>query len=1108
MNLGSRTRLVVSCSASERLRVATDWIEVNPLDAEVLLVASSAEAGDDLVRAVTSASQARFGLARTTLDRLAVRLAAPLLARSGRTPASRFSLVAIAARATHLLHTSGRLDYFGPVARRPGLPEAITRSIEELRMNEVSPDLVRQLPRSGPDLAAFAECIDRELREARLADRAAVFESAIEAIGLRQPSPVGSRVLLLDLKVTTKREVDLLAALVGPAPAALATAPVGDIRSISMLREILNCDGELLEAQESNSLARLKRHLFEDTSPPPGKMDSSVSLESWPGEARECVEIARAIQAEAARGMAFDRMAVFLRSAAEYRPHLEEAFRRAAIPAYFARGTTRPDPAGRALLALLACAAEKFSARRFAEYVSLSQVPDQPAGREQIWAPPEHDLMPVPEAGVEQREPDVTGGQYLLPFGDASSEPPERDAASLLSDPEAAQSIDGGLRAPWRWERLLVEAAVIGGRDRWARRLSGLQEELRLKRKEVSDEEEARAALLDRDLGDLGHLRDFALPLIDRLAALPDHASWGEWLNCLRDLAASSLRDPENVVATLAELEPASLVGPIDLDEVRLVLEPRLRELSVPPPRRRYGAVFVAPAEAGRGLTFDLVFIPGLAEKLFPRKITEDPVLPDAQREQLASAALVTQRDRVDGERLSLRLATGAASSRVLLSYPRVDMEQARPRVPSFYGLEAVRAIEGLLPGFDTLAKSAEKGSTGRLGWPAPERPEDAIDEAEYDLALLSPLLHVDETANAGTATYLLSANPHLGRSMRARARRWIRRWTPADGLVDPDDVAREALAPHQIAARSFSPTALQNFSICPYRFFLQAIHRLEPREDPIAIEIIDPLTRGSLFHDCQFEILTRMKADGLLPLEPAGLERARQIVEDAVTGEARRYEDKLAPAIPRVWEDGINSIRADLREWLRRMADEPDGWVPDRFELSFGIRDRDRAHADPASVTDSVTISGGLHLRGSIDLVEKRTEGVLRATDHKTGKARAKPGVIFGGGAVLQPVLYGLACETMLGNPVKAGRLYYCTLDGGFEERLVPLDNYAREGAGQVVEIIGRALSEGFFPAYPDKGACKWCDYRLVCGPFEEARTRRKPKDRLDGLITLRNMP
>jgi hypothetical protein len=73
-------------------------------------------------------------------------------------------------------------------------------------------------------------------------------------------------------------------------------------------------------------------------------------------------------------------MAVFLHSAGEYRRHLEEAFRRADIEAYFAQGTTSPDPAGRALICLLQCAAEKLSARRFAEYISFAQVPDPDPG--------------------------------------------------------------------------------------------------------------------------------------------------------------------------------------------------------------------------------------------------------------------------------------------------------------------------------------------------------------------------------------------------------------------------------------------------------------------------------------------------------------------------------------------------------------------------------------------------------------------------------------------------------------------------------------------------------------------------------------------------------
>jgi RecB family exonuclease len=1076
--LSRTTRLVTGADAPARLAAAAAWLDARPRDAEVLVVGPSWEACDDLVRGATRAKGAHFGTLRLTLDRLAIRLATPALARARRTPGTALSLAAVAARAVHLLRAGDKLPYFKPVADRPGFPLAIARTLAELRMNQVPPAVLATLGAAGRDLSVLAARVGEEIAEAGLADRALVFETATAAVtAAGPPHPAGLPLLLLDLPVTSACEVALLAALARSAPDVLATAPAGDDGSRERLAAALGCIASPLEAPRRDaSLAALKSHLFDLGEPPPAALDQSVTLASWPGEARECVEIARGVQAEAARGVPFDRMAVFLRSPGEYRPHLEEAFRRAAIPVFFARGTTRPDPAGRALLALLACKAERLSARRFAEYVSLAQVPD-PDAPAVPWTPPEDDLLPLPPV-LEPRGDDDRG--------------------------------DATTRAPWRWEKLLVEASVIGGKERWRKRLDGLEQELRLRRAALSDEEEeTRGAALARQLADLEYLRGFALPLVEQLDALPPQASWGEWLTHLRALAAAALRDPEGVLATLAELEPMAPVRPIDLDEVQLVLRPRLRELTVPPRRRRYGAVLVAPAEAARGLAFDVVFVPGLAEKLFPRKIVEDPILLDAHRRALDAPGLVTQPVRVAAERLALRLAVGAARTRVVLSWPRVDVEQARARVPSFYGLEALRAASGRLPGFDELEKrdGAETGAA-RLGWPAPARPEDAIDEAEYDLALLGGLAGADPATTDGSARYLLDANVHLGRALRVRGRRWLRRWTPADGLVDPDDLARAALAAHQLPARAFSPTGLQHFAACPYRFFLQALMRLQPRDEPVAIEALDPLTRGALFHEVQFAVLTELRAASLLPVRPATLDAARAAVDGALDTVAARWADKLWPAIERVWKDGIDGMRADLREWLRRAADTDDGWVPWRFELSFGLADRDRPQADPASVDDPVPVIGDLTLRGSVDLVERRAPGVLRATDHKTGKARPRPGVIVGGGAVLQPALYALACERLLAEPVEAGRLYYCTADGGYEERIVPLDAETRRLTSEVVEIVGRALATGFLPALPMRDACHYCDYRPVCGPHEVARTARKPRERCRDIDRLRSLP
>jgi ATP-dependent helicase/nuclease subunit B len=526
----------------------------------------------------------------------------------------------------------------------------------------------------------------------------------------------------------------------------------------------------------------------------------------------------------------------------------------------------------------------------------------------------------------------------------------------------------------------------------------------------------------------------------------------------------------------------------------------------VPPPRRRYGAVLIAPAAALRGLELDVVFVPGLAENLFPAKIVEDPILLDGARERLAGDRLVRQPDRIDRERLALRIAVGAARRRVHLSYPRVDVEKARPRVPSFYALEALRAAEGRLPGFDELRRRAETGTT-RLGWPAPEQPEDAIDDAEYDLSVLGGLRDAPATEAAGAAHYLLE-NPFLARALRARGRRWLKRWTSADGIVDPDDLTLEALQRHRMGARSFSPTALENFAACPYRFLLQAVHRLQPREDAEALETIDPLTRGALFHEVQFEVLTALRDGGHLPLDAGALEKAYELLDQAVERVGAAYEERLAPAIPRVWTDGLHAIRADLREWLRRAADEARGWVPHVFELSFGLADRRRATADRSSVPDPVRILDDVLLRGSIDLVERRGDGVLRVTDHKTGKARAPEGAIVGGGQVLQPVLYALVAEAVTGAPVESGRLYYCTADGDFTERVIPLDDVSREHARTAAGVIGSALSQGFLPAAPARDACRWCDYRIVCGPNEESRTARKPQDRLADLERLRSLP
>ena len=207
------------------------------------------------------------------------------------------------------------------------------------------------------------------------------------------------------------------------------------------------------------------------------------------------------------------------------------------------------------------------------------------------------------------------------------------------------------------------------------------------------------------------------------------------------------------------------------------------------------------------------------------------------------------------------------------------------------------------------------------------------------------------------------------------------------------------------------------------------------------------------------------------------------------------------------MWEDGIAAVRADLREWLRRSAEDPGDLAPFGFEVSFGLPHR-RDQDDVLSREDPAALDCGIRLRGSIDLVEKSPGGTVRATDHKTGKVRVKKGEIVAGGKALQPVLYALAAEKIFPDAtVESGRLYYCTAAGGFEDRIVPLDPAARESARVIAEVIGGALEEGFLPAAPGERECRWCDYAQLCGPWEEARTGRKPERRGEGLRRIRGL-
>lgn len=1109
MDSGPDSLLFVHSSAAARLAAAEAFVLRHAEAAQtVLVIGASRAAADELVARAALARGGFVGVSRAGIGELATRLALPHLAAKGLLPTLALGDEAVAARATFESVASGDLRYFEPVAGLPGFPRALGRTLAEIRMAGLGPGGLRG-DEAVADLARLLDHANDERRRAGAVDYAELLATAADAAG-RPGSPVrDAHVLLLDVSASSAAEARLVEALAASARSFLATIPAGDARTRLALQSMAVASAEPAAAP-AGALQHLQRFLFSPEAPPAGAEDESVVIFSAPGEGREAVEVARRILEEAARGVPFDEMAVLLRAPQTYLSLFEHALDRAGVPAWYHRGTRRPDPAGRALLALIACAEEGLSARRFAEYVSLGQVPpgaDGPA------APKLATDASRAEAGSWSPALDETV-DAIVPARDRVDEvQPEEERRAQAARGETAREVAGTLRAPWRWEHLIVEAAVIGGIDRWRRRLSGLECDYaaRLREVESEDPQSSRTRALRRDTEQLRALQAFALPVLGEMAAWPGEQRWGDWLHALTTLAPAVLAQPARVLRVLQELAPLSAIGPVTLREVREVLAPRLSTLTHEPPRRRFGRVFVGTPHAARGRAFRVVFVPGLAERIFPQRIREDALLLDHRREGLGEV-LARQPERAADERLQLLLAAGAARDRLYISYPRLELNESRPRVPSFYVLDIVRAIEGVIPSASRVAERAYRAGGSRLAWPAPDEASRAIDVFEHDLSTIGALLASrDPLAVKGRARYLYELSPDLQRSLTTRWMRWHRRqWDTADGLVRtmPDTTA-PALARQRLGARPYSLTALQRFAACPYQFVLAAIYRLAPLEAPAPLQKLDPLTRGDLFHRMQAHALRKLQSMHLLPLSTETLPRARKLLEWSVTEVEKAAHDDLAPAIERVWRDEMAAMSRDLKIWLEGLAAEGAEWTPERFELAFGLDNR--GDRDPASSPEPARVDGRFLLRGSIDMVERhRQTGMLRVTDHKTGKNRTEAGTtIVAGGRVLQPVIYGLALEAMSPeHRVYSGRLSFCTTAGGFSQHEIPLLDTARRIALQVLEIVDRSVEHGLLAARPDREACAWCDFTAVCGRDEERRTRRKDPTRFADLDALRGLP
>ena len=619
--------IATSSRAAARLERAREWLCARARGEHVLVVAATQDGAAEMVRDATRLAGAAFGWQRFTLGRLAAVIAAETLAARGLSPLSALGVEAVCARVVQRMR--GRLGRFEPIAGQPGLPRALSRSLQELRLAGARP---------GGSLGALLAAYEAELDEARLADRAGVFRLALEAESPLFALPA----LLVDLPLRAALEERLVGRLCAEVLAVAARRRRAHLAGARRGRGgARGAAGQLARARAAAALRRRRRGASA------ARRRRAAALGAW----REAASAWRSRGCSCARRSAACPSTAWRCCCA--RPRSTGRCSRRRLRARECRRTSPPGRCGRtrrdAPSSRFWAAPRTASPRAVSPSTSrLGEVPQAVGG-----APPE-----APPAGERWVPPDTE--LTRLP-----AEEPVAPAFAPSPDPDAPV-VDGSLRAPWRWEKLLSDAAVI-----WRARSAGNAGSIGCGRSC------GRTGLRSRTTRPARSAPTATSRIWLHCASSPCRCS-GRWPRCLPRPGgeSGSIASPPSPPARCARpsacfrcspsLLPWPPVGPVPLDEVRLVLAPAPHRAAGAAFGERHGKVFVAPVESARGLSFDVVFVAGAGGEALPAEGGRGPAAARSPRGDFPE--LETSQDRIAAERLALAPRGRGCAAQLVLS--------------------------------------------------------------------------------------------------------------------------------------------------------------------------------------------------------------------------------------------------------------------------------------------------------------------------------------------------------------------------------------------------------------------------------------------------------
>ena len=509
--------------------------------------------------------------------------------------------------------------------------------------------------------------------------------------------------------------------------------------------------------------------------------------------------------------------------------------------------------------------------------------------------------------------------------------------------------------------------------------------------------------------------------------------------------------------------------------------------------------VRVVPLDEAEGIDCDVLYLVGMAERTFPDLGAPPSILQEFDRGLLRKQGLrfAAVGETMLAERKRFLRLLRQPRRTVVLSYAAVDAKGQKLLPSSF-----LNALTDLFePG--ALATTTKRMPIDGFLLDRPYGQAELRNQwaARYQADRVAP--------NSRDLAESLQENLVRAKRM-AEARFRSAEFTPYDGILATPEI-QHRLAERFGADHIFSPTALELYQSCPFRYMMKFFLRLAPLEAPS--DELEHAQRGLAVHQMLEDFHGRQRR---YPQEESALESV--LLGDLNRAVARSIDGTSSEAARQLWR--IEERR--LERWMKRY---PDQWkklleqqrggddaatlMPETrwIEVDFGMGD------DPtAADTDAfppLVLEGGLtrvRIGGRIDRIDvaDTPDGTMFwIIDYKSGKSSSYTMPAIAQYRVLQLPLYALAVEQILlrdERPAMGGLVYwFVTSKQGAKvfanpegrKNDIEWHGYKQKLTAHVVAQVEK-IREGRFPLMPiDDTVCTACDYRQICR-IGQARGRK----------------